>query len=43
MDSESFIVYRKTYDICKDNAEDVKTMFGNSNYELDKLLPQEKN
>ena len=36
MDTHSFIVYIKTDDIYKDIAEDVKTRFDTSNYELDR-------
>ena len=43
MDTGSFIVYIKTDDIYKYIAEDVETRFDISNYELDKLLPKEKN
>ena len=42
MDTDSFIVYIKTDDICKDIAEDVETRFDNSNYELDRPLPKGK-
>ena len=42
MDTSSFIVYIETTDIYKDIAEDVKTRFDTSNYELYKLLPKEK-
>ena len=42
MDTASFIVYIETTDIYKDIAEDVKTRFDTSNYELYKLLPKEK-
>ena len=35
MDTDSFIVYIKTYDIYKDIAEDVETRFDASNYELE--------
>ena len=42
MDTESFIGYIKTDDIYKDIAEDVKTKFDTSNYELDRPLPKEK-
>ena len=42
MDTDSFIVYIKTYDIYKDIAEDVETRFDNSNCELDTPLPKEK-
>ena len=38
MDTDSFTVYIKTDDICKDIAEDVETRFDTSNYELDRLL-----
>ena len=34
MDTDSFIVYIKTDDICKGIAEDVETRFDTSNYEL---------
>ena len=30
---DTFVVYMKLGDICKDTAEDVKTRFGTSNYE----------
>ena len=48
MDRDSFIVYIKTDDIYKDVAEDVKTIFGTSNYELEcnsieRALSKEKN
>ena len=43
MDTESFIVYIKTYDIYRDIAEDVQTRFDTSNYELGRPLPKEKN
>ena len=42
MDTDSFIVYIKTDDIYKDTAEDVKTRFDTSNYELGRPLPKEK-
>ena len=32
MNTDSFIVYIKTYDIYKDNEEDVETRFDTSNY-----------
>ena len=38
MDTDSFIVYIKTNDVYKDIAEDVKTRFDTSNYELDRPL-----
>ena len=48
MDTDSFIVYIKTDDVCKDIAEDVETRFDTSNYELefnsiDRPLPKGKN
>ena len=43
MDTDNFIVYIKTDNIYKDIVEDVKTRFGTSNYELNTLLPKEKN
>ena len=39
---KSFIIYLKIDDIYKDIAEDVKTKFDISNYELDGPLPQKK-
>ena len=38
-----FIVYIKTDDIYKDIAQDVKTRFDTSNYELKRPLPKGKN
>ena len=43
MDTDSFIVYKKIYDIYEDIAEDVKTRFDTSNYELDRPLAKGKN
>ena len=43
MDIDSIIVYKRTGDIFKDIAEDVKTRFDTSNYKLDRPLPKEKN
>ena len=43
MDTDSFIVYIKTGDIYKDIAEDVKTRFNTSNYELERCLLKGKN
>ena len=43
MDTDNFIVYIKTYSICKDIAEDIETRFDTSNYELDRPLPKGKN
>ena len=42
MDRDSFIVYIKTNDICKDITEDVETRFDTSNWELDRPLPKGK-
>ena len=38
-----FIVHVKTHDIYKVIAEDVKTRFDTSNYELNRPLPKGKN
>ena len=38
IDADSFILYIKTDDICKDIAEDVETRIDTSNYELDRPL-----
>ena len=43
MDTDNFIVYIKTDDICKEFAEDVETRFDTSNYGLDRPLPKGKN
>ena len=43
MNIDSFIVYIKTDDTCKDIPENVETRFDTSNYELDRPLPKEKN
>ena len=43
MDTDSLIVYIKTDDIYKDNAENVETRFDTSNYELDRQLTNGKN
>ena len=43
MDTDNFIVYIKTDDICKEIAEDVETRFDTSNYGLDRPLPKGKN
>ena len=43
MKTNSFIVYIKTHDICKDIAEDVETGFDTSNYELDRPLAKGTN
>ena len=39
VDTDSFVVYIETYDIYKEIAEDVETIFDTSNYELDRSLP----
>ena len=43
MDTDGLLVFIKTDDIYKDIAEDVKTRFNTSNYELDRLVPKGKN
>ena len=43
MDTDSFIVYIKTDYLYIDIAENVKTRFDTSNYELDRPLPEGKN
>ena len=43
MDTASFIVYIKTDDLYIGIAEDVKTRFDTSNYELNRPLPKGKN
>ena len=43
VDADSFIVYIETNDTYNDIAQDVETRFDTSNYELDRLLPKEKN
>ena len=42
MDKDSFIVYIKTNDMQKDNAEDAETRFVTSEYKLEKSLPKRK-
>ena len=42
MDTERFIIYIKTDDICKDIGENVETRFDTSNYESDRPLPKRK-
>ena len=42
IDTESFIVYIKTDDMCKDIAEDVETRFDTSNRKLGRLFPKRK-
>ena len=39
MDTDSFNVYVKSDDICKDIAQDVEIRFGTSNCELERSLP----
>ena len=43
MDTERFIIYIKTDDICKDIGENVETRFDTSNYESQRPLPKRKN
>ena len=43
VDTDSFSVYIKIDDIYKDIAEDIKTSFDISNYELNRPLPKRKN
>ena len=43
MDTDGLLVFIKTDDIYKDIAEDVKTRFNTSNYELDRLVPKGRN
>ena len=42
MDTESFIIYVIRDNIYKDILEDVEIKFDNSNYELDRSLPERK-
>ena len=41
VDTDSFIVHVKTENVYKDIAEYTETIFGTSNFELDKPLPKE--
>ena len=43
MVADSFIVYIKRDDICKDIAENVEARLDTSNYELGRPLPKGKN
>ena len=43
MHTDSFIAYKKTKGVYSDIAKDGETIFGYSNYELDKPLPKGKN
>ena len=43
MNTDSFIMYKKTEDIYSDTSEDVETRFHTSNYELDRPLPKRNN
>ena len=43
MDTNSFIVYIKIYDLYVDIVEDLKTRLDISNYELDRPLPKGNN
>ena len=40
MDTGSFIVHAKTYDIYKDIKEDAELRFYTSNFEINRLLPK---
>ena len=42
MDTDSFIIHAKTHDIYKNIAEDVKTIFGTSNFEKGRPLSKGK-
>ena len=42
LDKDSFLVYTKRDDICKNIEEEVETSFDASNYELNKPLPKAK-
>ena len=42
MDTDSFIMNLKTYDFCKDIADDVENRFDTSNYEVKRPLPTGK-
>ena len=43
MNTDSFIVYKKTEDISINIAKDVETRLDTSNYELERPLPRGKN
>ena len=43
MDTDSFIINKKIKDTYVDIAIDAEARFVTSNYELDRLLPKEKN
>ena len=43
MDTDGFIINKNIKDIYVDIAIDVEARFVTSNYELDRLLPKEKN
>ena len=43
LDTDGFTLYIKANHIYKDIAEDVKTMFDTSNYEINGILPKGKN
>ena len=42
MDTDNFILYIITYDICKDMTKAVEAGFNTSNYELNRPLPNGK-
>ena len=43
MDTDSFTVYIKAYDVYRNIAKDVEARFDTSNYVLDRPLPKGKN
>ena len=43
IDTDSFIMYIKMKDFCKDIADDVEKRFDTSNYEVNRRLPTGKN
>ena len=43
MDTDSFIVHIKTEDVYEEIPSDVEKAFDKSNYEINSLLPREKN
>ena len=43
MDTDSFIVHIKTEDVYDEIASDMEKAFDTSNYEINGLLPREKN
>ena len=43
MDTDSFVVNKKTENICSDISQDFETRFDTSNYGLERPLPKGKN